>query len=713
VSFSGISGDKTQTNLGDGDYWIVKTDPSGVIEWDKRFGGNLADHLTDIVITPEGDYVLGGYSRSGVSGDKTEESRGQEDFWVVKVNEVGIKIWDKRYGGSLSDKLYKLTETPTGDILLAGESASGSGGDKSEDGWGGEDLWMVLIDEEGTKLWDKRYGTNSEDYFGSSILDNEGNYVFALYTRGGAVGDKTHPSEGTLGNADYWIIKTSAEGTKLWDSTYGGNGSDEASSIIQLSGGGYLIGGSSKSYASANKSEDQIGSWDYWIIKISESGVPEWDKTTGGTDVDRMYHLHQTLDGNYLLGGGSQSGASGDKSEASWGDTDYWIVSLDDGGTKLWDKSFGGDRVDEFQLVVQTSTSAFLLAGYSNSNITGDKSEDDWGNSRDYWILLTTPECETVFTLYNDADGDGFGAGDSFLACSILSGTSIFDGDCNDANPAIHPGKSDMCNDIDDNCNGVVDENAITATVSPSGTVNVCDGSSIVLTANGGEGITYQWKKNSINISGKTNQTYTVKKTGDYSVYETNDFECSSTSAVTTVIILESPEATITPLSGTDLCFDNPVVLEANSGTGYLYQWKKGSNILSGETNQSFSTTKKGTYKVNVTHPNGCSKTSSGLQVTKSCKFAEKEDVIEVLNIYPNPTNGELSIEIVLSEEAIVEFAIINVLGREVYTSHPESISDAFIGQFDLSRLPSGTYFLRVTHGRESEMRKVVIENCN
>ncbi|HYV95458.1 MAG TPA: putative metal-binding motif-containing protein, partial [Chitinophagales bacterium] len=99
-------------------------------------------------------------------------------------------------------------------------------------------------------------------------------------------------------------------------------------------------------------------------------------------------------------------------------------------------------------------------------------------------------------TYYSDSDGDSFGdPGISTQATVQPDGYVLDSTDCNDANAAIHPGASDLCNGIDDNCNNVIDENAITATVTPAGTVSICSGTTITLTANIGTGISYQWKK--------------------------------------------------------------------------------------------------------------------------------------------------------------------------------------------------------------------------
>ena len=141
--------------------------------------------------------------------------------------------------------------------------------------------------------------------------------------------------------------------------------------------------------------------------------------------------------------------------------------------------------------------------------------------------------------VYEDADQDGFGNPAVFAEASdSLPGYVADDSDCNDdplnGGSAINPAATDLCNLIDDNCNGVTDENATVASISPEGIVSVCTSTDVVFTANTGSGITYQWLKDGAAISGATNNTYTTTKKGDYQVMETNTFNCIATSQPTT-----------------------------------------------------------------------------------------------------------------------------------------------------------------------------------
>ena len=133
---------------------------------------------------------------------------------------------------------------------------------------------------------------------------------------------------------------------KKWDKTFGGDTTESLSSLQQTTDGGYILGGTSYSGISGDKTQASRGDMDYWIVKTDANGIKQWDKTFGGDGDDGLFSLQQTIDGGYILGGYSNSGIGGDKTQASRGDYDYWIVKTDANGMKQWDKTFGGDTLD-------------------------------------------------------------------------------------------------------------------------------------------------------------------------------------------------------------------------------------------------------------------------------------------------------------------------------------------------------------------------------
>ncbi|MFN5774540.1 MAG: hypothetical protein ACK447_15790, partial [Flavobacterium sp.] len=155
--------------------------------------------------------------------------------------------------------------------------------------------------------------------------------------------------------------------------------------------GGYIIGGSSNSNLSGDKTENSRGLFDYWIVKTNNSGIIEWDKTIGGSapngwEQDVLTDLKQTLDGGYIICGISDSPISGDKNENSIGSVDFWVVKLNPFGVIEWQNTIGGMNADEPYSILQTIDGGFLVSGQSQSNISGDKSENSRG-LKDYWVV--------------------------------------------------------------------------------------------------------------------------------------------------------------------------------------------------------------------------------------------------------------------------------------------------------------------------------------
>ncbi|HYV93633.1 MAG TPA: T9SS type A sorting domain-containing protein [Chitinophagales bacterium] len=247
--------------------------------------------------------------------------------------------------------------------------------------------------------------------------------------------------------------------------------------------------------------------------------------------------------------------------------------------------------------------------------------------------------------------------------------------------------------------------------INPTGTVSICSGSSITLVANYDPNVTYQWRKGNKNVNGATNQTYTVKQASNYSVRETDSNGCSATSAPTTIVVNQAPTATITAPDGLDLCGHSSLPLQASNGTTYM--WQKGQNIIQGATNQTYYATSKGSYKVTVTNQYGCSKTSAGAKVVKTCR--EDEPGTELSNtelmIYPNPSNGKFTLDIVLNnaDNTEVTINVTDLLGQLVYEQIIPAGDGELHKEIQLDAVQAGIYFVKVRLNDDVYSRKLVI----
>jgi hypothetical protein len=387
-SSSTASGSKTNANFGTNDFWVVKTDANGNKQWEKVFGGSDDDYLYDLQLTSDGGYIAGGYSYSSFSGNKNTGNNGMSDFWLIKLDANGNKQWEKIYGGSNTEELHAIRLTSDGGYILGGSSASGVSGNKTSAGYGSADFWLVKVDSNGNKQWDKGYGGSLADDCYGLQQTSDGGYLMGGFSYSGVSGNKATAS---YGFADGWLVKADSSGNMQWEQPFGGTSIDAIRDVQLTSDGGYAVLSSSYSGATGNKTSPSYGVNDYWIIKLDSGGNKQWEQVFGGTNIDDPQSLRQTSDGGYVIVGSSESGISGNKTNANFGTGDYWLVKLDSDGNKQWEEVFGGSAYDLPYALQLTMDGGYVLGGYSASPANGNKSAPNFGG-RDFWLLkLWTP----------------------------------------------------------------------------------------------------------------------------------------------------------------------------------------------------------------------------------------------------------------------------------------------------------------------------------
>ncbi len=375
-----------------------------VKQWDKRFGGIGSERTSySPVILSGTTLILSGTSESYSDGDKSQLNWGSQsnikpDYWVVKLDSMGNKIWDQRYGGIGDESLDFCVGGNDGSVTLIGISNSPVSGDVSNINWTSNNdggVWMIKVDAMGNKIWDKGYKTSGNDYISDFIITRDKGYLIGFSSKSGIGGLKSDTCRGFF---DVWIVKLDSLGNKVWDKTFGGSEDDGASSIIELPDGGFLIGGGSSSLVSGDKTDEVSGtllSGDMWLIKTDSVGNKIWDKEFGGEYGDYITSIEITSEGNYLLYGNSSSPVSGNKTaipkDTSIG-VDYWLVKVNPLGNIIWDKAYGGQYIEysDYGNIVLDSDGGILLSGNSLSNAGGDKSENNFpniGSNYQSWII--------------------------------------------------------------------------------------------------------------------------------------------------------------------------------------------------------------------------------------------------------------------------------------------------------------------------------------
>lgn len=504
------------------------------MQWNKRYGGSDADQFTSMSQTNDGGYILGGFSVSPVSGDKSEPVWGNfgfYDYWIIKIDSVGMKQWDKTFGGVDDEKLYSIDKTSDGGYILGGFSASGISGDKTQASWGDYDFWIVKIDSAGTLQWDKRFGgTKSDALFATKQTPDRG-YILSGSSKSGITGDKTQQS---WGDYDMWMVKIDSAGSKLWDVRYGGNKIDQMFSMAITNDGGFILGGTTTSGITGDKTEPNKGGYDYYLVKTDSLGIKIWDKDFGGdNDEDGFGNVSQTLDGGYLLAGSSYSEISGDKTEDNLGLEEPWIVKTDESGIKQWDKTIFLNDHNEDGVAIQTNDGCYTIGTSTGTGIAGYKTQPNWDtffNSDDYWIVKF---CDTTLTSLS---GISFSSSDtsvcekfcvSFFDSSANNPATwqwIFPGGSPSSSTLQNP--AGICYDAP----GIYDVTLITTSANGTDTLTLPSFITVFATppfpsiTQAGYTLTssaatsYQWQLNSVDIPGATNQSYNVLQSGLYTV---------------------------------------------------------------------------------------------------------------------------------------------------------------------------------------------------
>lgn len=212
-------GDEIDT--GTQDFYVLKADLTGEVIWERTYGfeEGKTDYGNALVETDNGDFIWIGTTQK----DNISTPGLNSDMRVVRSNQLGNLIWDFLFGGEGNDFGNKVI-TQNNEYLMVGAKGSTF----SNNG----DIFLVKINNNGEEIWNKVYGGEADENAFDIIATNDNGYIIAGYTF----------SYGN-GKSDIFLVKTDINGNMEWESAIGGQGDDEAKSIIQTADGGYLVVG--------------------------------------------------------------------------------------------------------------------------------------------------------------------------------------------------------------------------------------------------------------------------------------------------------------------------------------------------------------------------------------------------------------------------------------------------------------------------------------
>jgi len=286
------------------------------IQWQKCLGGTESDYANSIQPTPDGGYIVAGFTNS-TNGDVTGKHGGY-DAWVVKINSTGSLQWQKCLGGTSFDEAKSIQSTPDGGYIVAGYTQSTNGDVTGNHG--GADAWVVKLSSTGSLQWQKCLGGTGADEAWSIQPTPDGGYIMAGYTDS-TDGDVT----GNHGLNDAWVVKLSSTGSLQWQKALGGMNGDFANSIKPTPDGGYIVAG--YNYSNNGDVTGNHGDADVWVVKLSSTGSLQWQKCLGGTYTDIAQSIQPTPDGGYIVAGDTKS-TDGDITGNHGDFDDAWVVKL-------------------------------------------------------------------------------------------------------------------------------------------------------------------------------------------------------------------------------------------------------------------------------------------------------------------------------------------------------------------------------------------------
>lgn len=659
-----------QTNLGGPptDAFLAKFNTNGTRLWATYYGGTLDEWCYSVATDGLANVYISGATTStnvgviSTTGSHQLTSGGSLDAFLVKFNSNGVRQWGTYYGGSGNEYGLSCNTDVTGNVYLAGQTTSSGGtiiattGAHQTTAGGINDAFLVKFNSNGVRQFGTYYGGNGVDIGTACKVDPFGNIFLSGYcTSGGGNVISTAGSHQISGGGltDAFLAKFDNSGVRQWGTYYGGSGNEYCGTIgIDNIGNVYLSGSSASGSAitTAGCHQPTLGGMsDAFLVKFNTSGVRQWGTYYGGSGNEYgaacvTNSVGDTyFSGETTLNSGTVIATTGSHQLSLGGGIDAFAVRFNSNGIREWGTYYGGAGDDKGYGCCIDANSNFYIAGITN-----------------------TSSGSVIATLGSHQPVIG-GTDDAFLIkfkdCVVLSPTATVDG------PAC----------IGSNINLIAGiTNTATPTYSWTGPNNFTSTTQNPVIANAG----------SVNIG-----TYTLT---------VNNFGCIETTTTAITAVYNNP--TITAISNmSSICVGQSATLTANGALNYTYTpGGTGASI-------SVSPTITTTYSVTGTNANGCTHMVAITQNVDACNGIFETDLTDVNligKVYPNPSNGMFTVDMLMTSKPNIKIEILNVLGQTIQfvNTHNNKI------EIDLRHFPNSCYFFRITTENKTNIIKVLKE---
>ena len=620
-----IVGATNSYGAGDYDVWMIKTDGEGNRVWDNAFGGAQSERNPwsdgwSAEQTDDGGYILTGSTRSFGSGGY--------DIWAIKTDEAGNKVWDKTFGGPLDDEGDSVLKTGDGEYILAGSTSSY--------GAGGYDAWLIKMGRDGTKVWDKTYGGKLDDKIYSAQLINDGGYLISGITSSfgpyslekscppdnGCFPDKgcSNVMHSMTGEKSAWLLKvrsgspgiaaqpeslTVCEGQKA---AFRVEAMGTETLAYQWKKNGVEIGGANANvYIMPSARVGDAGSYSVTVsnscgliesipatltvntkplIKAQPEGQVVCTKTpvnfrvvVSGTEP----FCYQWTRNGVLIPGADESVYN------------ISSASLDDAGSY-------SVTVTNICGSVESSIAALVLNSMPSIQEQPASLEICAGSEAAFSIKATGSEPISYQWMKNGEEIKGANSNNYRI-------------------PKTKPGDAGSYSLRVSNKCGFIESEGATLTINQMPSIEAqlssqeaCIGSAVafLVAADGTEPLSYQWMKNGENITGATENSYSIptastEDEGSYRIAVSN--KCGSVKSSEAVLTLNRPPSIRVRPASQETCIGSAVtfVVAANGTEPISYQWMKNGEYITGATENRYiipaaSTEDEGSFSVMVSN---------------------------------------------------------------------------------------------------------------
>ncbi|MCT4612659.1 MAG: S-layer homology domain-containing protein [Clostridia bacterium] len=343
--------------------YAVKLNDKFETIWSYEYGKEKIENFFDVAEEANGNYIMVGKTNDYNEGSAMTIN---ENGYMVSVNKDGEKNWEKIYGDRSSEVFYGIEPIANNKFFVYGQKTSATGD---------VDLLVLKMNSVGTienELVLKRPGNN---YAVASSIDSKGNVWLVGSTN-------INPEK----DYDGWIIKIDVNLNIVGGSYIGGTDIEYLNDIKILENDDFIVVGTTKSkdIKGIKNGEKE----DVLVVKYDKNLNQKWIKTIGTRESDFGYFVDELNDGGYLIGAASDVIREDGKKNF-----DVLVSRLDISGKLIWTNFYGGTNDDIAYDVNILDNNEFLLVGETNSN-NGDIKKSN--GLRDTLLLKVEKEIDNI-----------------------------------------------------------------------------------------------------------------------------------------------------------------------------------------------------------------------------------------------------------------------------------------------------------------------------